>query len=195
MASKMSVKFVIPTLVFFAVLLLVGIDVTYYLPFAAALLHEVGHLCVMLICGQKVKQIIILPFGIDIKKVPCISSYKTDIAVSAAGIAVNALMIYLCMLFPKSLAVDFFMQSNIVLFAINVLPIKSLDGGQILEKILLLFMSPYTVERAMAICSMVCIILVGSVAIWVFFGSGYNFTLLFMCMYLFTGLFLKNEKA
>ncbi len=195
MASKISVKFVIPTLVFFAIILLVGVNVTYYLPFIAALLHEMGHLFVMLICGQKVKQITILPFGIDIKKAPSVSSYKTDIAVSSAGIAVNALMIFLCTILPKSMVVDFFMQSNIVLLAVNVLPIKSLDGGQILEKILLLIMSPYSVEKIMASCSMVCLIMVGSVAIWVLFYSGYNFTLLFMCMYLFTGLFLKKEKA
>lgn len=192
MANKLSVKFAFPSIVFFVVLAVAGRDFIYFLPFVAALLHELGHLLVMLICGQPVKQITVLPFGIDIKKSTLISSYKADIAVSLAGIVVNILMIALCGILPENTAVEFFKQSNVVLFAINVLPIKSLDGGQILEKLLLLTLPPDTVERVMAFCSMVYIILVGSVAIWVLFYSGYNFTLLFMCMYLFAGLFLKR---
>ncbi len=192
MANKTSVKFALPTLIFFALLAFFGRDFIYFIPFAAAFFHELGHLFVMLVCGQPVKQITVLPFGVDIKKTPYLSSYKADIAISSAGIAVNILMIGVCGILPESNVVEFFKQSNIVLVAINVLPIKSLDGGQILEKILLLTLPPNTVERVMSFCSMVCIILVGSVAIWVLFYSGYNFTLLFMCMYLFAGLFLKR---
>ena len=192
MANKPLVKFAFPTLVFFVLLFVCERDVLLFLPFAAALLHELGHLLVMIICRQRIKQITVFPFGVDIKKVPFISSYKTDIAVSSAGIAVNISMTVLCCFLPNSSAVDIFQQSNALLFAINVLPIKTLDGGQILEKVLLLLLPPDTVDKIMGFCSFVCIIIVGSVAVWVLFYSGYNFSLLFMCMYLFAGVFLKK---
>ncbi len=193
MGNKPLVKFAFPTIVFFVLLGALGRSYIYFLPFVAALLHEMGHLLVMFVCRQPLKQITVLPFGVDIKKAPYISSYKADIAVSSAGIIVNIIMIVLCKTFPESLAVEYFKQSNIVLFGINVLPIKTLDGGQILEKLLLLFLPPDTVEKVMSICSFICIFLVGSLAVWVLFYSGYNFTLLFMCMYLFVGLFLKRR--
>lgn len=192
MENKPFVKFAFPTVVFLVLMAVWGRGRIYLLPFLAALLHELGHFFVMLICRQPIRQITVLPFGIDIKKAPHISSYIADIAVSSAGIIVNVLMVVLCRSLPESTNVEFFMQSNLVLFLINIIPIKSLDGGQILEKILLLFLAPDTVEKIVEVCSFVCILLVGSVAVWVFFYSGYNFTLLFMCMYLFAGAFLKK---
>ena len=193
MPSKPLMKFSFPTFLFFVLLVAFGRNFLLFIPFAAALLHELGHLIVMLICNQSVREITILPFGIDIKKSHSISSYKADIVVSAAGIMVNSIMIALCNILPESAAVELFKQSNAVLLLINILPIKTLDGGQILEKILLLFLAPNTVEKIIGFCSFVCIIIVGSVAIWVLFYSGYNFTLLFMCMYLFAGVFLKSN--
>ncbi len=194
MADKPRIKIALPTFVFFGLLAAAGSGVLHLLPFLAALLHETGHIAVMLACGQGVNRITVLPFGIDIKKAPCLSSYKTDIAVSSAGVVVNILMIGLCVFLPETPAVTYFAQSNLVLIAINILPIKTLDGGQILEKTLLLKLSPDTAEKIVDLCSMVCILLAGAVAVWLLLRSGYNFTLLVMCMYLFSGIFLKKTE-
>ncbi|MBR5322501.1 MAG: hypothetical protein IKU48_03030 [Clostridia bacterium] len=191
MQNKITVKFAFPTLIFVASLALLGKPLCL-IPLAAAFLHELGHLALMLLCGQPIKNITVLPFGIDIKKSPRLSSYKTDIAVSSAGIIVNIASLLFCRFLPENAAAELFKQSNMLLILINVLPIKSLDGGQILEKMLLLVMSPEAVENILTFLSMLCIIIVGSVAVWVLFVSGYNFTLLFMCIYLFIGQFLRK---
>ena len=86
---------------------------------------------------------------------------------------------------------DFFIASNVTLAVLNSLPIKSLDGGQIFEKIITWKYDVPTAEKAVGISSLISIILLGSIAVWVFFNTTYNFTLLFMCIYLFIGIFIK----
>ncbi len=191
MVKKTRIRIGLPTFAFFAVIFLMDFSLTSILPFLAALLHELGHITAMKMCGQNISEIKILPFGIDIKRVPSLSSYKTDIFVNSAGILTNILLILLCSALPESDTVSFFIASNILLIFVNILPIKNLDGGQSLEKLLALKLDLETAENIVAICSLICIILLGSVAVWLLFYTSYNFTLLLMCMYLFCGIFLK----
>ena len=193
MDKKTRLKIGLPTIVFFTALIFTSEGYASLLPFAAAFAHELGHIAVMVICGQKIERITLLPFGIDIKKRPSVTSYTTDIAVNTAGLAVNALLILLCLQFPESRLQNSFIEANAFLFAVNALPIKNLDGGQVLEKTLCLKLDSDTAEAIMDFCSLVCLIAVGSVAIWLLLSSGYNFTLLFMCIYLFFGIFIKKD--
>ncbi|MBQ7968477.1 MAG: hypothetical protein IJ292_01460 [Clostridia bacterium] len=188
MADKTRIKIALPTLVFFCAILFFDVSILPFIPFFAAILHEAGHIAVMKICKVKIKEIKILPFGIDIKKENKITSYKTDIAVSSAGIAVNILLLLLCTLLPKTPETILFASSNVLLIFINILPINSLDGGQMLEKLLEYKYDPQIANKVTATTSLVCITLLGSVAIWVLFKTSYNFSLLLMCIYLFCGI-------
>lgn len=193
MDNRLRIRTRLPTVIFFALLVLNKLTLTSLIPFFAAIVHEFGHILIMSLCGQRVKEITLLPFGVDIKKQPCLTSYKTDIWVSSGGIMANAAAIIFCQGLPKSHNLKFFIWSNVVLIIINVLPIKTLDGGQILEKSIALHSTPDKAESIVSACSLVCIILLGSVAIWLLFYSTYNFTLLLMCMYLFCGIFLPKR--
>ncbi|MBE6718050.1 MAG: hypothetical protein E7574_02180 [Ruminococcaceae bacterium] len=191
MDNKLKIKIGLPTFIFFAVLLTSNVKILSFLPFFAALLHEFGHIFAMKLCGEKILAVKILPFGIDIKKAPSLTSYKADIFVCIAGILTNILLILLCSAMPKNIYTEFFIMSNYLLIFVNILPIKTLDGGQLLEKILLLKYDIQAAEKMLGITSFICILLLGSTAIWLLLSSSYNFTLLIMCMYLFCGIFLK----
>lgn len=191
MAEKTKIKIGFPTFVFFSAILLLDFSLLSLIPFFTAILHELGHITVMKICGIKVSQIKILPFGVDIKKQVCVTSYKTDIIIGSAGIITNLLLLLLCLLLPKTEATELFMASNILLITINILPIRTLDGGQILEKLIAYNFDLQSAEKVVSTASFICILLLGSVSIWLLFYSSYNFTLLIMCIYLFCGIFLK----
>ncbi len=191
MADKAKIKIGIPTFFFFSALVLFNCNISALMPFICALLHESGHLLAMKISKIKIKEIKILPFGIDIKKAPSVSSYKTDILISSAGVLTNVLLIILGRTLFKIPESNTFILSNYLLVLINVLPIKSLDGGQMLELLLLLKLSPETAEKIMSVLSLITLTLLGCIAIWLLINTSYNFTLLLMCMYLFCGIFLK----
>lgn len=191
MLKKTKLKVSLPTIIFFCALFFLGNSVISYIPFLCALLHELGHIVAMNLFGIKIYEIKILPFGIDIKKEICITSYKTDIIIGSAGILTNLLLIICSIFLPQNNITQFFILSNILLILINVLPIKTLDGGQMLEKFLSMKFDIQTAENIVSVLSFICIILLGSVAIWLLLYSGYNFTLFLICVYLFCGIFIK----
>ncbi|MBE6670607.1 MAG: hypothetical protein E7593_00210 [Ruminococcaceae bacterium] len=191
MDKSLNIKIGFPTIIFFVVLLTYNFSLVSILPFFAALLHEIGHVVAMKLCGEKITTITILPFGIDIKKAPSVTSYKSDLFICSAGIITNILLIVIFKTLPQTPNTTLFITSNYLLIFVNILPIKSLDGGQFLEKIISIKYNISTAENVLTITSFIFILLLGSVAVWLLFSSSYNFTLLLMCMYLFCGIFLK----
>jgi Zn-dependent proteases len=163
-----------------------------FLMLTAALIHEFGHLAAMFICGVKVERITVYPFGLDIRTSSQIKSYKQDLFIKSAGIFVNISAALLCLAVKENLYISFFMMSNIMFAVLNILPINSLDGGEILESLLLMYMNPNTVMKIMKPVSFVFIVILWIVAVYVLFYTNYNFSLLILCMYLFTSIFLNH---
>lgn len=188
----MKVKFSLPTLVFFVTLIAFNPDGTYTLPFFAAILHELGHIAVMCFLKIPIRCVTVLPFGVDINAGKKLTSYPADIALSGAGVAVNLLCVILGGALPSFAGKDIFISANLLLILVNILPIKGLDGGQLLEKSLLLFLEPNRVDFIINAVSFAAVVALGAVAIWLLFFTGGNFTLLLMCGYLFVTLFLKR---
>lgn len=191
MGKKKKIHITIPTIIFWLSTILNQRSLVPIIPFCAAVLHECGHLCSMKLCGKKIETITLFPFGIDIKSRGEITSYKADILICISGIAVNLLLAIICAFLPKNTYTEMFFSSNLIFAIINSLPIKTLDGGELIEKMLYVKTDPYVTERICSALSFFAILLLGSFAIWLFFKSGYNFTLLFMCIFLFGNIFLK----
>jgi stage IV sporulation protein FB len=107
----------------------------FFLMFLCALLHEAGHLLAMGIC--KVKPAVIslgfLNFNIEYNKSK--TTYKKDIFISLAGPMIN-LILAVCGIIEGS---ESFFYVNLILFSINILPVRTLDGGNALKSALALF--------------------------------------------------------
>lgn len=182
----------LPFFIFLILLTLTG-GLTAYLPFFLAVaLHECGHLVLMRACGVGVERITVLPFGVDIKPESTLTSYTSDVLVSLGGIAANLCGMGVSALLPSDGGGGAFFSANLALALLNALPIRGLDGGYALEKILLKACSPRLASGAVFATSFLFLVALGSVAIWIFFRTGYNFTLLMMCAYLFCGIFLRE---
>lgn len=155
---------------------------------AAAAAHEAGHLIAMIVSGNRPKSITVYPFGIDIASGHSLCSYRTDIFISAAGCAVNLLLsaVFFAVL-PT------FAQCCAVLFLLNILPVKSLDGGRIVECFLLLRMDQDRAEGILYVTSFIFIVLLWMLSIYLLLFAPFNPTLFFICVYLFALIFLKKE--
>lgn len=97
------------------------------LALCACLLHELGHMAVMKLFGQKIYSITFYGAGVKIspKKGMMLTKWR-EAAVLCAGCGVNALLFMLFGCSPFGLI-------NLFLCVFNMLPAGGLDGGQLLK--------------------------------------------------------------
>ena len=155
----------------------------------AALLHELGHIAAVYLAGGRVTALRLEPFGGEIATGGSIPSYRGELATSLAGPAVS--LFCACPLFletsPGFLSAIALCSLGLGIF--NLLPIKALDGGEILRTLLLLYLSPELSERicrvvsAVFVCLFFCLALLG----WLFLR--FNPTLVLLAFYLLFSLF------
>ena len=75
--------------------------------------------------------------------------------------------------------------ANIIYAAINLFPVKSLDGGKTAEIILKITLPENMAHIAFSCVSSVFLGLMSICALFILMATGYNFTLILLCCYLF----------
>lgn len=190
---KQRVRFKVhPSFVVFAVsLVLLERSILCLVPLAAALCHELGHFAAMLTVGWQMHEFELTLFGAEIR-----TSYNKSTAatvtVMASGAAANILSAWIVSLFCRTPASELFCISSLALAAVNLLPIRTLDGGYILESVLerIAPIRGYTISTAVSALSLVILWLA---AIYALLMLGGNLSLMLFCMYLFATLFLRKR--
>jgi stage IV sporulation protein FB len=79
-----------------------------------------------------------------------------------------------------------------VLAVFNLLPIKSLDGGRIVECALLMRMGEDEAARVIYVLSFIFIVILWIISVYLLLYAPFNPTLFFICVYLFAAIFLKK---
>ena len=165
----------------------------------AALLHETGHIAVIRLCGMHITGLTVLPYGVEMTtdRRPC--SFYEDLAVNAAGCAVNlttALPFHALGSVIHGETGEFLLllsASSVALGILNAFPIISLDGGCVLEAVLSLIRPPQRVYGILRCISFVFLLLLWIAATYVFMFSGYNYSLFAMSVWLFARIFLSHD--
>ena len=144
---------------------------------SAALCHELSHVLTLHLLGAPPRRLTLSATGAELY-VPDLHrlSYGGELLAVAAGPVCNLLLwVLLSLLSVDALAV--FAGANLLLGALNLLPVRPMDGGRILWLLTALFTEPYTADRVAT--------LVGAVT---------GLALLSLCLYLTAstggGLFL-----
>jgi len=132
----------------------------------ALLIHEAGHFCVMFLCGKRVTALSFRLFGIEIISRESVLSYPKEILIAAGGIVYN-----IAVFFAFKNVYFFFAAINLVVACYNLLPIGSLDGGQIVEYLLLTRLVPQKAERIALFISIVFLIPVLTLLIFMCFRT------------------------
>lgn len=159
----------------------------------AALLHECGHLCMILLCGRKIKGIRLAVFGAEIQQSQEGSfGFQKDILVSAAGPAIN-LIVGLLLFFVEG-ADSSFMWANLFLGIANLIPAAALDGGEIVYSLLCLRLKEEKAVNIVEILSFLVLTPIAVLGFLLLFRSAYNFSLLFFAVYGMVFLVVKRKK-
>ena len=177
-------------------------------------LHEAGHLSAMLLLpGHAPTEISLTPFGLRIRSSPLAAFAKGNPVVLAAGSGVNlalAAFFYalssLAPLFSRfpvffnhsdfsffsfSSSFSRFASLNLVMGAVNLLPVDSLDGGGLLRLLLRRFLSDRACDNVMTAVSLVTLTVMAFAGFTVLLRTRYNFTLLGMSLCLLFSLLLR----
>lgn len=178
------------TLVLAGLLILLEGSLLAILPILAALCHELGHLAVMLALGVPVREIELTLFGAEIRTPPLGTGTAGTVAVYAAGAAANLLSAAVILLLPhRGFGAEFFAVCSLSLAALNLLPIRSLDGGCILEAALLR-LAPTHTNAILDATSLVTLFMLWLAAVYIQLICGGNLSLMLFCMYLFVTLYV-----
>lgn len=145
----------------------------------ACVLHELGHLAVMLAERKPPSSVVFYGGGIHI----CGGS--TDIPAVIAGCAVNTALFLVFGLIPwESTQLRLFGVVNLLIAAFNLLPVRELDGKRLLDAALLRAFPPERAVRYSEVCEKVMLLLVLPAVVMLVFSGYLNFSALIFFFYL-----------
>lgn len=150
----------------------------------AGIMHECGHLIMVLITGYAPKRIAFEMTGIRMDQPQDGLSVGKETAVLLAGSLLNFTMAAVS--FP--IGWEAFGSVHLVLGILNLLPLKGLDGGKLLVLFFSRFTDLYRAENIVFIIQIVMNILLSTYCIYMFWHQHGNITLLIFCVYLWTSI-------
>ena len=154
---------------------------------SAALLHELGHILMMVVFRVRLRCIRIRLFEVLIEAGDA-PDFSADCWITLGGVLMNfccaALLYPLCPMWS---------MPHLMLGMFNSLPVRSLDGGHLLEICLQRRFSPVICERILNILTVTILIPLFTAGIVVLLNSGYNYSLLAISLYLLVILFVKRR--
>ena len=163
----------------------------------AVLIHELGHLLMMLRLGFLPEKIKISGFEIKIFDSKRQSrSEKQNFFIIFSGPAVNFICFipfYLLYLLGNGNFLPFAL-ANLSVGLFNSLPVLSLDGGQMIFILLKRRLNPARAEKTVDIITLITIFPLAVLGFAVLFKSKYNFSLLFICAYLIISLVTRSDR-
>jgi len=169
----------------------------------AAAFHEFGHLACLTICmeatsaGIAPREISFGLYGVRLTRGPDVSvSYLWEAAIAFAGPAANLLLMSALLAVGAFLGADRMLlpvRINAALAAFNLLPVKPLDGGQILYNLLCSRLNEPAARKITniaAVCGLAAMTVFGAAALYF---SGYNYTVLVVTVYLVVYVVLEER--
>ena len=163
----------------------------------AVIIHECGHLFAMLICKSPPDKIKISLFEIKITNSSRqLNTTRQNLCSTASrpmAFVWLLIVLYLLYLYNSEFLLPIAM-ANLCTGLFNMLPVMSLDGGQLMYVILCRKFSEKSAERIINITAVIILFPLTVLGFMVLLNSKYNFSLLFVCAYLIASLLCKNNR-
>ncbi len=195
--AKINVEISFTLICIAGICVILGITSGFVWCAAAVLIHELGHLLMMIKLGFLPEKIKISAFEIKIFDSKRQSrSEKQNFFIIFSGPAVNFICFipfYLLYLLGNENFLPFAL-ANLSVGLFNSLPVLSLDGGQIIFILLKRRLNPARAEKIVDIITLITIFPLAVLGFAVLFKSKYNFSLLFICAYLIISLVTRSDR-
>lgn len=161
----------------------------YLLCFISVIIHEFGHLAAMRAFGLCIEGISVSAFDIRIIGRRSLVPVVADVVISLSGPVTNLLVFVIFLYINPDFA-----YINLFIGLFNILPASSLDGGQALYLILLSFTDANRASVVIDVITVIISVPLFAAGIYVLLQTRYNFSLLFIGLYLFAGVFIRKDK-
>ena len=197
---NIEIKFNLAILPLLLLFFLNDLILEFLLVFHILLIHELGHILVAYKCNVKIREINIFPLGAIIKfqYLLGIDPFK-EIIISFAGPLVNLIIVFLSLLLTKYNSsfkyMNLIIESNLLLFIINMLPIIPLDGGRILKSILYMKKGFRFSNIIMTIIGKITLTLIAFIGIFYIDNIAEVFILIIIIIYLIRAAKKEKEMA
>ena len=152
---------------------------------ACALWHELSHIIVLRLAGGRVRHLTAEGFGLKLDT--AVIGYREETAVALAGpiaSALGALVFAIAFFIRPTRVFLFILISNLSLFMLNILPVYPLDGGRAVYCMLCRRFDIQRAEHITRVVSTAFLVPLTVAAIILLIRSGYNLSLLLICIYL-----------
>ena len=160
------------------------------LTFAAAALHECGHLLAARCLGIPLRGIRVDLLGIRIDIGGRMLSYGEEWILCAAGPLTSLLLAALGAIFWRNVAFAVtFSCASLILGLLNLLPIRTFDGGRMLECFLHAALDDRISARIMSLCSFFFLFLLWACAVYFLLRAGDGLSLFCFSVSLFFRFF------
>lgn len=158
--------------------------------------HEIAHLIAAICIGLRCAHIVMYPFGVNLKlRNSIVYGLTEEIILYLSGPLANAILSIVAIPFMKSGDVwSTFYWNNLLLFLFNLLPIMPMDGGVILYKIISRRCGVKTGEKLLKVISVFLIVVLIAVEVLLIILSKFNFSLIFVCIFLIGNILTNKEK-
>ena len=162
----------------------------------AVTLHEAGHLIALLAFKSKPQSVELKVGTVAIIGDFTLSSNQRLIML-ASGSGFNFLLFitfYCFYCFFKSSRLLNFSLVELVVGALNFLPVTGLDGGEILHLILLKFLKSKVANAVAFVISLVTVLIIITFGFYVLTDTKSNISLIIFGIYLFLGILISKKK-
>ena len=195
-ASGISIEITFLFVAFIAFLISLRAPANVFFTVISSLFHEMGHLFVMMLLSCKPQKIRFELTGINIirRNIP-LNTFR-EILISLGGPVFNGILfVFSCFILClfKNNSVMTFACTNLILMLFNMMPVKGLDGGNILYNLLIRLISW---EKAVIISKTVSIAFIILIYLWGFYAfcvTGFNFSLIIIAIFLTLSLISDKE--
>ncbi len=174
-------------------LMLLTDKIGFFLPsFFAVVLHETAHLTAMWMLGCNPKEIRLIPASVHIIR-NITYKVRNEVIISLVGPLANILFFILFFAlykFSNNMNILTFSLINLLFAVFNLLPIKALDGGLILYKLLSTALGENKAQIILNFVSLITAVALLFVGVWLFLCNK-NFSVIIMAIYILLSVLIK----
>ncbi len=174
---KLRLKFSFPAVLAF--MLCTDREGTALLCLTACVLHEMGHLVIMLLEKKPPSEIILYGGGIHIH------GGSKSLLCASGGCIVNILLFLIFyFILPEGEKLKLFGVINLIMAAVNLLPVKELDGRLILEGAFIAALPPHKALKALDTAEKITVLFSLPAVILLVFSGYMSFSAIIFFFYL-----------